>query len=234
MPLLERYHPVVGRYNIRMPDPAAEYEAVRHRVGLIDRSDLGVVEVTGRDRASFLHAMLSNDVKSLSAGRGATAAFLDVQGKVQTLVTIWALEDRLVLLTPPGEGAKTIQALDHYLFSEKAYFKDVTGEMALLMLAGPEAIALAERLAGVTVPETAWGNVDARVADVDVRLVRGGTETGEAEAGRVTSAAWSFGLHHPIALAFIRRQHADPGTPVTVRADGAELAATVSALPFTR
>ncbi len=344
MPLLERYHPVVGRYNVRMPDPAAEYEAVRHRVGLIDRSDLGVVEVTGRDRASFLHAMLSNDVKSLSAGRGATAAFLDVQGKVQTLVTIWALEDRLVLLTPPGEGAKTIQALDHYLFSEKAYFKDVTGEMALLMLAGPEAIALAERLAGVTVPETAWGNVDARVADVDVRLVRGGTETGEAEvwvaaatadgerlraalvesgampigraaweslrieagtptygsdvdttvllpeipiehlvshtkgcyigqevvvrirdrghvnrhlrglvidgsttpavgapvvaagaeAGRVTSAAWSFGLHHPIALAFIRRQHADPGTPVAVRADGAELAATVSALPFTR
>src|SRR3989442_655977 len=181
MPLLERYHPVVGRYNIRIPDPAAEYEAVRHRVGLIDRSDLGVVEVTGRDRASFLHAMLSNDVKSPSAGRGATAAFVNVQDKVQTLVTIWALEDRLVLLTPRGEGAKTIQALDHSLFSEKAYFKDVTGEMALLMLAGPEAIALAERLAGVTVPETAWGNVDARVADVDVRLVRGGTETGEAE-----------------------------------------------------
>jgi len=55
-----------------------------------------------------------------------------------------------------------------------------------------------------------------------------------SEIGRVTSATWSFGLRHPIALAFIRRQHADPGTRVTVLADGAELAATVSALPFTR
>src|SRR2546422_3776650 len=53
-----------------MPDPATEYAAVRRGVGLVDRSDLGIVEVTGRDRATFLHAMLSNDVKSLSAGRG--------------------------------------------------------------------------------------------------------------------------------------------------------------------
>src|SRR5262249_27641720 len=129
----------------------------------------------------FLHAMLSNDVKSLSAGRGIAAAFLDVHGKVQTLLTIWAIEDRLLLLTPPGEGGKTIQALDHYLFSEQAYFKDLTGEMALVMLAGPQATPLAERLAGVAVPESVWGNVAARVADVDVRLVRGGSETGEPE-----------------------------------------------------
>jgi len=327
-----------------MPDAATEYAAVRRSVGLVDRSDLGIVEVTGRDRATFLHAMLSNDVKSLSAGQGVAAAFLDVHGKVQTLVTIWALEERLLLLTPPGEGARTIQALDHYLFSEKAYFKDLAGEMALAMLAGPEAMALVERLAGVAVPATVWGNVAARVSDVDVRLVRGSSETGEpevwlaaaiadgerlraalaqggamaigraaweslrieagtpaygadvdstvllpeipierlvsgtkgcyigqevvvrirdrghvnrhlrglvidgtatpavgapvtaagVEVGHVTSAIWSFGLGHPIALAFIRRQQADPGTRVTVQADGAELAATVSALPFTR
>ncbi|PYO02473.1 MAG: glycine cleavage system protein T [Candidatus Rokuibacteriota bacterium] len=327
-----------------MSDPAAEYAAVRRSVGLIDRSDLGIVEVTGRDRAAFLHAMLSNEVKSLTAGRGTTAAFLDVQGKVQTLLILWALEDRLLLLAPPGEGAKTIEKLDHYLFSEKAYFKDVTGEMALLMLAGPDAPKLVEQLTGTAAPETAWSHTAARLAEVDVRLVRGGGETGEAEVwiastvadaervrvalreagattvgrvaweslrveagtlaygsdvdttvllpeipierlvsytkgcyigqevvvrirdrghvnrhlrglvidgpvppasgspvvadgaevGRVTSSTWSFGLKRPIALGFIRRQHADPGTLVTVRAGGAELAATVSALPFTQ
>src|SRR5262249_32368933 len=46
------------------------------------------------------------------------------------------------------------------------------------------------------------------------------------DVGRVTSATWSFGLGHPIALAFVRRQQADPGTCVTVQAEGAELAAT--------
>lgn len=327
-----------------MSNPAAEYAAVRLRVGLIDRNDLGVVEVTGRDRTTFLHAMLSNDVKSLAAGRGATAAFLDVHGKVQALLTLWALEDRVLVLTPPGESAKTIQALDHYLFSEKAYLKDVTGERALVMLAGPDAAPLVEKLTGATAPATAWDNIAARLAETEVRLVRGGGETGEAEVwivaaasdgervrralleagalpvettaweslrieagtpqfgsdvdttvllpeipierlvsytkgcyigqevvvrirdrghvnrhlrgllidgatpppagslvladgaeiGRVTSATWSFGLERPIALAFVRRQHADPGTPVTVRVSGAELPATVSTLPFAR
>src|SRR5262249_16278270 len=55
-----------------------------------------------------------------------------------------------------------------------------------------------------------------------------------AEIGKVTSAAWSFGLKHPIALAYVRRQHAEPGTAVTVQASELTLPARVSALPFAR
>ena len=57
---------------------------------------------------------------------------------------------------------------------------------------------------------------------------------GDAEIGHVTTATWSFGLKRPIALAFVRRQHAEPGTPVTVRSGETSLPAKVSALPFTR
>jgi len=68
-------------------DARAEYRAARDAVGLVDRSDLGVVEVAGRDRAKFLHALLSNDVAALATGQGCAAALLDVHGKVQvTLV----------------------------------------------------------------------------------------------------------------------------------------------------
>src|SRR5205085_6534578 len=43
----------------------------------------------------------------------------------------------------------------------------------------------------------------------------------DAEIGKVTSAAWSFSLERPVALALLRRQHAEAGTAVTVRvADG--------------
>src|SRR5207249_784338 len=86
--------------------------------------DLGA----GRDRAAFLHAMLSNDVKSLAAGQGCAASLLDVHGKIQTFLWVLALEDRVLLLTPPGRAQSTIDALDAYLFSEKAYFRDATGE----------------------------------------------------------------------------------------------------------
>src|SRR5919201_45852 len=83
-------------------DAAAEYRAVREGVGVIDRRDSGVLEATGRDRASFLHALVTNDVKALAAGQGCAAALLDVHGKVQVMLLVWALEDRIVLVTPPG------------------------------------------------------------------------------------------------------------------------------------
>ncbi|OLC17547.1 MAG: hypothetical protein AUH29_01620 [Candidatus Rokubacteria bacterium 13_1_40CM_69_27] len=325
-------------------DAAAEYASARQGVGLIDRSAAGVLEVTGRDRAAFLHAMLSNDIKALSAGRGCAAAFLDVHGKVEVLLFVWTLEDRILLVTPPAAAEKAMQDLDKYLFSEKASFRDATGELALLMLAGPEAPAVARRLTGASVPPDAWAHVTATLEGIDVRLVRGGGETGEpevwvvasagagapvwqalvgagarpvglvareslrieagtplygrdvdasvllpeipsahlvsstkgcyigqevvvrirdrghvnrhlrgflldgetvpspgaavlsgeSEIGRVTSATWSFGLKRPIALGFVRRPQAEPGTPVAVRSPDRTTPATVSALPFTR
>src|SRR5262249_37527818 len=46
-------------------DPRGEHEAIKSRIGVIDRSYAGKVTVTGRDRQTFLHAMLSNEVKAL-------------------------------------------------------------------------------------------------------------------------------------------------------------------------
>lgn len=323
---------------------AADYHVVRRGVGLVDHDEAGVLEVTGRDRAAFLHAMLSNDVKALAPGQGCAASFLDVHGKVQVLLLVWALADRLLVLTPPGMAAKTIEALDRHLFSEKAAFRDATGEWALPVLAGPGAPALAERLTGVTVPGDPWSHAGARLDDADVRLVRGAGETGEPEVwvvsaaadaarvraalvaagarpvgvaarealrieagwprygqdvdagvllpeiplepfvsytkgcyigqevvvrirdrghvnrhlrglvidavtvppagatvldgdvdvGRVTSAAWSPGQSRPVALAFVRRQRAEPGTALTVRWGDGTAPATVVSLPMPR
>jgi aminomethyltransferase len=321
---------------------AAEYRAVRGGCGLVDRSDHGVVEVTGRDRASFLHALLSNEVKGLAPGQGCAATLLDIHGKVQAVLLVWALDDRILLITPPGRAPATLEALDHYLFSEKAVLEDATGSHAVLMLAGPEAMALAERLVGAGAPAAAWSHVTGTFGATPVRVVRGGGETGEAEVwlvapaaagaelasaaraagarpvgpaaleslrieagtlrfpddigphvllpevpfthllsytkgcypgqevvvrirdrghvnrhlrglvlegdvvpeagsevlagdavvGAVTSATYSFGLDGPIALGLIRRQHAEPGTAVGVRASERVVPATVSALPF--
>ena len=58
-------------------DASAEYRAVRQRVGVIDRGDRGLIEATGRDRASFLHALLSNEIKALTPGQGCAATLLD-------------------------------------------------------------------------------------------------------------------------------------------------------------
>ena len=118
---------------------AAEYRAARETVGVIDCSELGMVEVGGRDRAKFLHALLSNDIASLGPGQGCAATLLDVHGKVQVVLIVWVLDDRIVLLTPPGLGESTVAALDHYLFAEKVVLTDASGQLALVMLVGPAA-----------------------------------------------------------------------------------------------
>ena len=325
-------------------DPRTEYLAVRGGVGLVDRRDLGVVEVSGRDRASFLNALLSNDIKSLATGQGCAATLLDIHGKVQAFLLVWVLEDRLLLITPPGLAADTVERLDHYLFSEKVSLADVTAEWALFMLAGPSASDVAERLTQTRPAAAPWANVGATLDGTAVRLVTGGGETGGAEVwvaapaaaaasvlsaltaagarpvgpealeslrlesgtmrfgveigpavllpevpsehllshskgcypgqevvvrirdrghvnrhlrglvvdgealpqrgdevvvgdaviGAVTSATRSLGLERPIALAMVRREHAEPGTAVGVRIGGRVVPATVSALPFAR
>jgi folate-binding protein YgfZ len=325
-------------------DPAAEYAAVREGTGLLDRGDLSAFAVTGRDRAAFLHAMLSNDVKSIRPGQGCRAALLDIQGKVQVILLLLATEDQILVLAPPGCAAATVETLDKYLFSEKVSFRDVTGEVAPLVLAGPGAPAAAQQLAGTLPGEARWSHGPAAIEGAEVRLVRGGVETGGAEiwmlaspdvaprlwrtardagarpvgraaqealrieagaprfgadvdasvllpeipsadlvsatkgcyigqevvvrirdrghvnrhlrgllvdgtavpapgarvlvegveVGKVTSSAWSYSRERPIALAFVRRQHAEPGTPVTVCAGEDRCAARVSDLPFPR
>jgi folate-binding protein YgfZ len=325
-------------------DARAEHTAVRRGAGLLDRRDHGVLEVTGRDRATFLHALLSNEIKSLAAGQGCAATLLDVHGKVRVVLRVWVLDDRILLVTPPGTAASTLEALDTYLFSEKVVLRDAGEEWALFMVAGPRAAAVIERVAGARPPTEAWAHVAASVEGVSVRLVHGDGETGEPEVwiaapaggaervwkalvaagttvigpaaletlrieagtprfpddigpavllpevpfetlvsstkgcypgqevvvrirdrghvnrhlrglvlegdavpepgsevvaadaaiGAVTSATRSFDLDRPIALAMVRRQHAAPGTAVGVRLGERVVAATVSALPFTR
>src|SRR5215475_14974350 len=142
-----------------------EYALVRSRVGLLDRGDFGVLELTGRDRASFLHALVSNEIKALGAGQGCAATLLDVHGKVQVVVFVWVADDRIFVVTPPAMAAKTAEALDHYLFSEKVAIEDVSRGHALALLAGPAARATVERLAGTVPPEGSWSHVAAQLGD---------------------------------------------------------------------
>src|SRR2546425_3042834 len=161
--------------------PSEEYAVVRRRVGFLDRGDFGVLELTGRDRASFLHALLSNEVKALGPGQGCAATLLDSRGKVQVVLFVWVADDRIFVVTPPAMAAKTAEALDHYLFSEKVAIEDVSREKALFVLAGPQARETSDRLMGAHPPESPWSHLVARLGETPVRLVSGGGETGEAE-----------------------------------------------------
>jgi folate-binding protein YgfZ len=152
--------------------PAEQYRAVREAAGVIDRSSVGKAEVEGRDRASFLQGMLSNDVKALAPGEGCAAAFLDAHGKVMALLRVYALPDRLLLELPPGLTQKTLLLLDKYLISEKAAFEPMDEAYAVLSVQGAQAPALLARLAGRPMDLAPHAHVEATVASIATRVVQ--------------------------------------------------------------
>jgi folate-binding protein YgfZ len=152
---------------------ATEHEAVRERAGVIDRSQRGKIEATGRDRVGFLQGMLTSDVKALAPGQGARAAFLDVHGKVLSLLVVHALADGLILEMDRALVAPTLAGLDRYLISERVELEDVSDAHGLLSVVGPAARAVVEKLAGQPVPDLAlWHHARLEVEGEAVRVVR--------------------------------------------------------------
>jgi folate-binding protein YgfZ len=164
-------------------DLAAEHEAVRERAGLIDRSERGKIEVTGKDRATFIHGLVSNEVKGLAPGQGNESALLDVHGKITALLFLHCLGDRLVLETDRQLREPLLAGIDRYLFSERAELEDVTVASGILTVAGPATRKIIEQALGAPVPDLARRQhvlVPAATAGtgVDIRVVRT-DETGE-------------------------------------------------------
>jgi folate-binding protein YgfZ len=155
-----------------MPDDIVrQYRAAREAVALFDRSPLGKVTVTGPDRQTFLQGMLTNDVKGLAPGRGVPAAFLDAHGKVMALLAVYAAADRVLLELPASLTEKTLQTLDRYLISEKAYFEAVDEAFAILSLQGPGARPLLERLAGGSLDLPPYGHAEVSMGGAPVRVI---------------------------------------------------------------
>ena len=160
-------------------NPAAEHETVRERVGVIDRSDRGKIEVTGKDRATFLHGLVSNDVKGLAPGQGNESTLLDVHGKVGAVLVVHCLPDRLVLETDPHLRESLLATIDRYLFSERAELEDVTTASGILTVAGPGARKIVEQAVGAAIPDIArWHHVVVRVEGSEIMVVRT-EDTGE-------------------------------------------------------
>ena len=160
-------------------DPGAEHEAVRERAGLIDRSERGKIEVTGKDRATFLHGLVSNDVKELTPGHGAETALLDSFGKVTALFVVHCLEDRLVLETDRALAEPLQAAIDRYLFSERVELEDVSDASGILTVAGPLARKTVETALGHGLPDLRrWQHLTTSGEGPSARIVRT-EETGE-------------------------------------------------------
>ncbi len=150
-----------------------EYQTLRTGVGLVDYSSQALIEVTGADRVSFLHNLLTNDIKRLAPGTGCPAALLTANAKLIADVLVFAECASLWLLCDANRAALIVQTLTRYLFAEQVTITNHERAWAVLALQGPRTLEWARQLVG---PAAAWthpgDHLAASVADISVRWIR--------------------------------------------------------------
>jgi tRNA-modifying protein YgfZ len=111
------------------------------------RSSIGL---TGADRASYLHGLLTNDIQALTPGTGCYAAWLTPQGRMLTDIHIFESGDMMLLDVPADLLSATLERLDQFLFSEDVQIADLSETLTAVWLHGPAAASVIEEaLTGV-------------------------------------------------------------------------------------
>jgi len=161
----------------RLPDKFGDWEAewrvARESVALFDTTCHAIVILRGPDRVRYLHAIVSNDVRSLGEDEGARALLLNPQGHVLFELEIHAQQDQLLVLSHASVHELTVATLDKYIIMDDVEMEDATDRLGTIAFEGPRAGIVASQLAGFALEgfaELAGERVD--IAGVKCYLVR--------------------------------------------------------------
>jgi len=150
----------------------AQYRQLREECGLVDRSDRGVLLVSGPDGAEYLQGQLTNDVEALEPGDGQYAALLDRKGHMQAdMRVLRPAAEEIWVDTEAVALAATRRHLEMYSIGREVEVTDVSAERTILSLIGPRSVEVAGTAA---LPENACDQTS--VAGVE--CLAAGTATG--------------------------------------------------------
>ncbi len=135
-------------------DPFAEQRAAVRGVAVVDRSHRELIAVTGEERLSWLHLVISQHVTELADGGGTEALVLDSQGRVESHLVLAHIDGTVWLDTEAGARATSarnqpqslLEYLDSMRFWSKVDIADATDQRAVLSVVGPDSAALLEKL----------------------------------------------------------------------------------------
>jgi tRNA-modifying protein YgfZ len=175
-------------------DPFREQRALDGAAGLVDRSNRGVLKITGKDRLSWLHSLTTQHLDGLTAGQSAQALVLSPTGHVEHHLTLTDDGTAVWAHVEPGTAAALAAFLESMKFMLRVEVADLSAAAAVLTVMGPGAETTAglgtAGLEGVLgrVSPGPFGIIDLivareRLGDVAAELVR---------RGAVPAGMWAF------------------------------------------
>ncbi len=103
-----------------------------------DRSERGKLRVSGEKRGWFLDQILTQSFEDMRPGESRDAAMITVHGRMQAYLEALAAEDSFLLHFEPELRSSLPEAIARYIFATPVEVRDVTEEMGLVLVAGPQ------------------------------------------------------------------------------------------------
>src|SRR5205809_1867569 len=158
---------------------SAEHRAVREAVGIFDVSYMGEFEVSGPDRNAFGQRVTCNDVGALKPGQAQYSAILTERGTFVDDCLVYRFDDRLMLVVNAANRAADWEHIVARKGGANVRLKDVSDDVALLAIQGPQAEALLAPLTSLGVAMIPYYHfAEGKVAGAEVFVSRTGY-TGE-------------------------------------------------------
>jgi folate-binding protein YgfZ len=164
-------------HGCRLPDVVSgfepEYRAARERVAIFDTNWHAIVELTGPDRVRYLNAIVSNDIKKLGEEFGTLALLLNPQGHILAELEVYALRDKLLVLSHASVRERTNATLEKFIIMDDVTLSDVTEQFGTVAVEGPRAGSIIAEACGLALEgfsEHALAEV--KIAGVACHLIR--------------------------------------------------------------
>jgi folate-binding protein YgfZ len=129
-------------------EPEAEYAAIRKAAAIMDSPHRGVIELTGKDRLAFLNNLLTNDTKSLAAGRGCYAYLLNLKGRIVLDINVLHAENATILEVDARLAEDLCRTLNNYLFADQVQIRNRTDDLGRLTCIGPSSGGILDSVVG--------------------------------------------------------------------------------------
>jgi folate-binding protein YgfZ len=124
-------------------EPQAEYAALHKACGMMDLPQRGILQLTGKDRLTFLNNLLTNKTwdketkTGLKQGEGVYAFFLNGKGRIVVDMNVLECGDRTLLDMDARFVGQIRTTFDKYLFAEQVQMQNQTASLHQIALGGP-------------------------------------------------------------------------------------------------
>jgi len=157
----------------RFTDVAAECNMARESVALLDTNYHAFVYFEGPDRARYLNAMLTNNVKDLRVGQGCASLLLNPQGHILAEIETYAEEDKLLTLSHASVRERTVATLEKFIIMDDVTLDDATERLGSIALEGPRASGLLRELCSLDLSALPpFAQAEASIAAIPCRVIR--------------------------------------------------------------